>query len=168
MLSVMKKINAYTLMELIVVMVTSIIVITLAYKVFDLISHQYLQFVRYNESVYEVYQASALMATDFRESEYIVKNPEGVTCVYKNKEIVYNIGSNITVRSVDLVRDTFRIKAENVRYYFSDKEVIDVNKYVDQIKFEDVEKSELFHYQKIYAADFFMRDSTLIQYNERN
>lgn len=153
----MKRISAFTLMEVIIVMIISMIVVSLTYKTLDIVSMQYRQFSKSRKHIYELSLLETLLTKDFANSEYLKRMNDGVMCKYRDKNVVYTFNDGFIVRSEGTITDTFNIMPREIKYYFSDKEVKNTNSYIDKVAFVYVQEgSKFFIYKKVYAADFFL------------
>lgn len=158
----MRKIDAFTLMEVIIVMIISMIVISLTYKTLDIVSMQYRQFNKNSKQVYELSLMETLLTKDFANSEYVKRVSNGMMCGFKRKSILYTFDDSSMIRVEGAVSDTFNIVPNNVRYYFSDKNVSNINGYIDRVVFvSNLSNSKLFTYRKIYASDFLLNTQAI-------
>lgn len=158
----MRKIDAFTLMEVIIVMIISMIVISLTYKTLDIVSMQYRQFSKNSKQVYELSLMETLLTKDFANSEYVKRVSNGMICRFKRKSILYIFDNSSMIRVEGAVSDTFNIVPNDVRYYFSDKNVSNINGYIDRVVFmSNLSNSKLFTYRKIYASDFLLNTQTI-------
>jgi len=161
----MNRISAFTLMEVIIVMIISMIVVSLTYKTLDIVTMQYRQFSKSRKHIYELSLIETLLTKDFTNSEYLKRMNDGVMCKYRDKNVIYIFDDRFIVRSEGTMADTFNIMPRDIKYYFSDKEVKDINNYIDKVAFVYVqESSKLFIHKKVYAADFFL-NTRAIQLN---
>lgn len=153
----MRKISAFTLMEIIIVMIISMIVISLTYKTLDIVTMQFRQFGKSRKHIYELSLVETLLTKDFANSACILRAEEGILCKYSDKDIFYIFGDDYMVRREGSIVDTFNIKPRLVKYYFYEQEVRDLNSYIDKVTFiHEQENTKFFTYRKVYAADFFL------------
>lgn len=160
----MKKISGYTVFELIIVMLISLIVVSIAYKVYDIVLRNYYQHTQYNERISRISLLDVLLMKDFSESKYVIRNGNGIECFYTDKKVAYEWQPGFVVRNEEKISDTFEIEAENVYFKYGALPVSTTSGVIDYLGFEVKKGDHLqyFIYRKVYAADF------LIQHDELN
>jgi prepilin-type N-terminal cleavage/methylation domain-containing protein len=161
------KIPGYTIIELIVVMVISTIVVSIAYKTYDIVFTQYLRVRSQNEQIRQLSLLDLLLEKDFANSNYVMNVDEGIVCNYSGKQVVYSLNNRFIVRSERSVSDTFRVMAQNIQFAYSNKAIEESNRLIDKFSFEHQDKEHLlyFRYRKVYAAEFLMNEEVLSKTN---
>jgi prepilin-type N-terminal cleavage/methylation domain-containing protein len=151
----MKKIKAYSLVELMVVMVIGTITIAVAYQGYLLFYQQFLSFKTVVNHNAELSLFDALLDSDIKDSKEVKKRASGIVCRYKEREVLYNWSDNYVTRKQELVTDTFYFKISNLKLMFNSKDAQD-NELIDELSFEKNDiKEEVtpFIYKKWYGAD---------------
>jgi hypothetical protein len=159
----MIKIKAYTILELIVVMIISTLVIAITYKAYDVVLWQYMQFKNNSDKISKLIILDVLLTRDFSESDYVILREErGIDCVYQEKQIGYYFLQEKIIREDQSSVDTFFIKIENIQYKQNGISTSKLNMLVDEIRFENLDETvHHFIYKKVYGADFLMRQEEL-------
>jgi type II secretory pathway component PulJ len=156
---VKKKIEAYTIMEMIVVMIIGLIVVSIAYKTFDLVLKQFNQFRKSNEQTARLSLMDMLFEKDFSESNYVKRTGSGIAVGYSDRTVSYYWEKKFIVRQDLAAADTFFVASENHRYHYLDLEITASDKYIDRLAFESLEDGQqhVFIYHKIYGAGPLMK-----------
>jgi hypothetical protein len=143
-------------MEMIVVMIISAIVVSMAYVVFTKVNVLSMKLRLLYQANYRLILFDKLLYTDVAHAEYIQKTAEGFICVYKQEQHEYRIQEDI-IRIQGSQTDTFAFfKDVVVQYaYLNDK-----NSIVKAITIEALSDEEAIHllYAKEYGADVLVND----------
>ncbi len=158
MSKLMIKLKAYTVMEVIVVMIISAIVISICYTSFDIISSQYRTYKEHNEKVNRSLLLDVLLNKDFNACEAVKITDEGFECAYRGKKIYYEISETKLIRMEEQVTDTFAVSSGTITFGFLGKEVSTPGAFVSSLSFTTLEKEmeQHYFYSKEYGADFLM------------
>jgi len=146
-------IKAFTILELLVVLIISAIVIDLGISVYQIAFKGFSSYRKINKKINEVSLLNSLLYSDVTKSIKIQKASNGVDLINSNDRIVsYLIEENWITRRQDSITDTFYLSIEKVELKFKDEEVNEIEKPIDEIYFETkiLKKSELFHFKKEY------------------
>jgi prepilin-type N-terminal cleavage/methylation domain-containing protein len=150
-----RKLRAFTIIELIIVMLISSVVITIAYTGLGVFYRQYTQFKHTQEAVSQTLLLDRLLTLDFSNCNYVEKKEGGITCVYADKEIAYQLTDEYILRTEKQTADTFFMP--NLRYqtFFLQEEVYMAEKMIDELGIDYLHSEENLHvsYTKKYAAD---------------
>lgn len=115
----MRKINAFTLLELLIAMIISSIVISFGYGVYSLLFKQYLSYKKAKTEIVNTMQFNAIMNNDFCNSEEITFNDNTIAIFRKNKApLRYLFNDHFILRKTDEITDTFKIAAANIQEKF--------------------------------------------------
>lgn len=155
----MKKLKAFTLVELLVTMLISSIVIGICYTSYQIVSKQFNDYKALNEKTVEVMLLNELIEKDFLQADSVMKDNMNVVCFNNNNQITYNFNNNRILRKQTEVQDTFFIQSENVQLKFDDKIAENYQSLIDELSFEAkvIGEQEHFIYRKTYAADVLIR-----------
>jgi len=149
-------IKAYTLMEMIVVMIISAIIVSMAYVVFTKVNVLAITLKKLYQANYQVVLLDKLVYADIEHADRVVKTADGFVCEFKNEKHTYHI-SDVIVRTQQHQIDTFAfIKDINMVFTFlSERETV-----IKTVKIEGVyEEEELnLFYAKEYGADVYVND----------
>lgn len=155
-----KKIRAFTILELSVVMAISGIVFAISYSAYNIINRQYSEFKDASEKIMDVSTLNAVLTKDFFEAKEIRKNgKELLIKLMGGSEVIYRFESDALIRKVNDVNDTFE-NSGNVKTSFFGKEQTENNGLIDEFYCEMGDKAFPLHIKKYYAADI------LIELNE--
>ncbi|MBC7488003.1 MAG: prepilin-type N-terminal cleavage/methylation domain-containing protein [Cytophagaceae bacterium] len=151
----MNKVKAYTVMEMIVVMIISSIVITMSYAVFTrvvLLNHKVGDIYRKN---YNVILFNRLMTVDFVNSEQVLKDAYGFSCVYKDHTVFYEINDFLS-RKQSIVTDTlFSLTNTEIEYEYIDKDKKIIKSIIVSGKADQQPLKLIYH--KLYGSDLLMK-----------
>lgn len=115
----MKKLGAFTLMELLIAMIVSSIVIAFGYSVYSIIYKQYLTYKTSKTEIVSTMQFNTTMNNDFINSVEITFAENTVTIFNKNKEpLHYKFNDDNILRMNNEVTDTFKLAAVNMKEKF--------------------------------------------------
>lgn len=161
----MKKLPAFTLMELLIGMIISSIVIGFGYATYALIYKQYLNYKSVKEQLVETVQLHAALSTDLRYSELISFRDDKLTFYPKNApELTYRFYDDWITRTDRELTDTFHIAVTDIRkqFIFPDNEL-----FVKQFSFEatTLKEKEYFNFVKNYSSETLMNYKALLQTN---
>ena len=155
-------IRSFTLLEMVVVMLLSSIIIAIAYQGYILFYRQYLSFKKNTEANSKISLLDSRIFSDCADSREIRKSAEGLTFIFKDKKIVYELRGEAIIRHQAVMIDTFKFNAPVISMNFNGKQVFE-NDLVDEIKIEtqDGEETMEFRYVKKYGADVIINNPKL-------
>lgn len=159
----MRKLKAYTIMEMTVVMFISAIVMSIAFKSYYLLSSSFVDFKRRYQRVGEVAMLDRLITLDFVRSREVVKTDEGFDCVFEENKINYVLFPEFILRNQMGVEDTFFVNPESIQYKFLDEVVEEEGKIMNELIFENMVEGETqyFQYKKEYGSDKLMEQNKI-------
>jgi prepilin-type N-terminal cleavage/methylation domain-containing protein len=151
----MNNIKAYTIMEMMVVMIISSVVVTMSYAVFSRV-------VLLNQKVgviyhknYNVILFNRLLSADFFNSEKVIKEPYGFSCHYKDHVVSYELNEYLC-RKQDVVSDTLQSLLNTaIEYEYMDSEKKIIKAMVISGDYDQQPLRML--YQKPYGSDLLMK-----------
>ena len=145
-------------MELLVTMVISSIVISIAFVAYEIIYKQYYSYKNTNDKIRECLTLKTTLNNDFILSEKIIKSAKGLSMIDRMGKILsYNLSKDYIIRELDEVRDTFFLPIENLQIKFQKHDQVE-NEYIDEFSFEALlfNEKEEFHFFKQYGCDRIM------------
>jgi hypothetical protein len=153
----MTKIKAYTISEMLVVMLLSAIVISVAYTVLNIFNLQYLNYKNTRDDIYNLDLLDRLMVVDFSNADNIIKDENRYIFNFPARQVTYAFSDSLISRTENQVEDRFEFQTKGVSALFFKIEVQPLA-LVDELRFEIVIKDQNFnfHYQKLYAADVLL------------
>ena len=113
----MKKISAFTIMEVIVVMILSAVVISLGYSVLRLIQDEFIMFHDRDNSLTNADQLDLTLSRDFERANQILfnKNSAELTFVDESRSVItYRLVDSLILRSSTKI-DTFNTSAFSLK-----------------------------------------------------
>lgn len=156
----MNKIKAFSILELIVVMLISMIVMGIAYQGYLLFHKQFLSFKKNADKIADLSLMDRLLHSDISDSRIVLKNSKGIDCIYPDKTIIYEWEDTYALRKDAGLIDTFHLTAlEGITFTFLSKpantfEMVDELVFIDKTK----ESQKVFHYLKKYGADIIINN----------
>jgi len=155
----MKKIRAFTIIELVVVMVISGIAISIAGLSYDIINMQMLNYETTSARLLSTIQFNHLLKTDFIQAKKVIKEQGSLKFVSENKnEISYYFDEDNIIRRMAYLADTFQLSVFNVKQQLINEVQKNDGDLVDELSFQltNLEHTQYFHYYKTYGADVLM------------
>ena len=127
------KFSAFTILELILVMILSGLVISIGYLAYSIANQQLTSYRTTSKKIEDFSQFSKIIKSDFAKSERIIKKGGGFECQHLEETISYNIQYDFVARSSSLGSDTFSINiiratfmADNEKKAFNADEITKV------------------------------------------
>lgn len=152
----MRKLAAFTLLEVTIAMLLISIVLGITYTAYRLVSRNYMAYASKQESMAVFLTADQLLKQDFLQARGIVKLGDGEGLQFSSPEglITYRFADGYLLRDQYTLRiDTFKI-AVKVPGFFFEGEPAGADGKVDQLHFEtQLEGTPLIlNYKKLYSA----------------
>lgn len=147
-----KKIPAYTLSEMIVVLLLTTIVVGLAFSVLQLVQKQ-IRFIQTNwEKTTEIRKLEQSLSLDFNRYHQIRYNPNEKRISFKNvvDSTFYQIRDSLFISE----KDTFQVRVNSIQFYRHGQEVLEGK--MDAIKLKthkDFQEKEIFVFRINTAKD---------------
>lgn len=114
----MSKLKAYTISELVVVMVLTAIVISIAGSVFLMIKKQYSMYQTKNRKCYDLSLFTYLINRDIENAEQITWADNELNLIQSSKEYVYGFEDEYVTRQQLQLIDTFYFKTIDLNIKF--------------------------------------------------
>lgn len=151
-----RKIKAFTLSEMIVVLILTVIVVGLAFSVLTLVQKQMLSIQANFEKSSEINRLETALYIDFHKLSDIQFLSEDNTLKLKSEldSISYQFDANKIIRA----KDTFNISINNKQFFFSGE--LTNNGTIDAIKLEtskDTQNQPIFVFKQNDATQFMKR-----------
>lgn len=107
------KLSAFTILEVIIVMLLISVVMAMAYAIFFMVSSYEAKMNMNNESQNEYLLASAVFRRDIENADYLeIGADSSLACVSSQKNVNYRIIDHFFMRTVDGLSDTLLRKKE--------------------------------------------------------
>ncbi|PWS28866.1 hypothetical protein DHW03_03260 [Pedobacter yonginense] len=131
----MKKINAFTLLEVTFAMLLSAICVGICYTAYGLIGDYYQHFREKNEQTDEVLALRQVLEKDFLGSRAIVRSEKGINLLSDSSAVQYGFEAGFVTRAIgQLHTDTFKLRTEALNAFFEGRETQQTDT-LDQIRF---------------------------------
>lgn len=154
----MKRLPAFTLTDVIVTMIISMLVMGIAFSVFRFSYNQISDYQKANDDYKELYQLYNVMQEDFHRSSECNYRQNELQMLMQGgyKEYLYTLSTDMIIRKTDISSDTFNINIENIVAKFNNEEQI--SGIIDEIDFDVSKKGVTLPYKfvKEYAAEMQM------------
>lgn len=158
-----RKIAAFTILEMVVVMLLTAMVVTIAFKSLE-ITLQNFQRQKTNDSALAKFALlDRLLTTDVHRSLKVTKFKNGFKCLYANGKLVeYITFPEAIIRNQGVVLDTFNIENSKVALLFENKATMRDNQLIDSISIDYLYKgiSLSSSYTKVYTSDMLQSNDT--------
>lgn len=151
-----KKIKAFTLLELSVVMAVAGMVFAISYSAYYIISRQYNEFKNSSERLLNISTLNAVLTRDFAEAKNIKKAGDDLLLEKRDgRQVTYRFEPDALIRKIEEVEDRFA-EVLNPRISFLGEEQAESNGLVDEFYCEIGKEAFPLHIKKQYAADVLM------------
>lgn len=154
-----RRTDAFTLQELLVVMILSGILLATTYYGLQTVQQYYQSFNRRSERTLRYQTLHHLLQRDFRRAEYIVRQDKAIVCYLTNGTITYDFTDEAVVRTQGELHESFPGSAQDMQAYFRSEPMVLNNHPIDKLRFTLTVQEEVlpFRIQKTYAADQLMK-----------
>jgi len=154
----MDKLKAFTLLEMIVVMILMGLVTGIAFYAYEIISSQYYTYQQSMDHNNQLLLFEKTLMQDISKSEYLEKTTEGFQCIFPDKSIKYDFAGDYVLRTIT-VPDTFFIKIENDSASFFNKTILSAGDPIQKLSFTVLVKEDTLNHVfiKTYGADVLIR-----------
>ena len=156
----MRKIKAFTIIELVVVMILSGIIIGIVYSAYQIVNSQYGNYIKANKRITSEAVLTMLLNKDFASAHFIKKEGERIFFFdAENKVNTYRFEDDFIIRNSNAVVDTFFIPTLNIEMLFLSQAQGSYNGMIDELYFESAAvEGQIFRFKKLYAADVLMEN----------
>lgn len=155
----MKRANAFTIIELCVVMLLSAIVTGIAFFTLNIFQNSVRRYKSDAGQMADLALLHRLLAQDFWQSRQIRHTEEGIQVLGRKGTVSYAFSPNYILRSKEDLVDTFHFEHGQLLRRFEQEEIVVPGLLVDEISFDLIHKGESqpFYFYKRYAADVLMQ-----------
>jgi prepilin-type N-terminal cleavage/methylation domain-containing protein len=152
----MKKLSAFTLMELLIGMIISSIVITFGYLAYQLITKQYLSYKTIKQVLVDASQFHTTFTNDLQNAEIANASESKIFLFYKNTPALeYEFAEKYIIRKREDLTDTFKIVSTHIKQecLFPEEK-----SFLQHFSFEVnlLNELEVFNFEKIYSSETLM------------
>jgi hypothetical protein len=147
----MKKIAAFTLMELIIGMIVSSIVVGTCYSGYLITSKQYNKYEVLKEEVNNIWQLHTCLTTDIKRAESLTYTENHLTLKNDSLLLVYVFNDSCITRSVNETTDTFHFSPLEINPVFVDETNSNLTKQFS-FKISLFNEQQSLYYTKEYDA----------------
>ena len=158
----MKKLKAFTLLELLIGMVVSGLVVTFCLLGYFIVNKQFSNYRKVKQETSTVATLCNVMSNDFQSSKRILKNSETeFACEFNEKQILYKLDKGLVLRNDLNIIDTFQVATQNVQFVSLESRYEGTLKLISKISFEAMllNEYEPFNFVKNYDAATLINDS---------
>lgn len=150
----MKKLPAFTLMELLVTMVLSTIVVAAAFTGYEIMAGRYGSYQQVNTGIREAAWMNGLLLKDMQRAQQVTAT--GKTIVLSaapEQPVTYEFRDAYVLRRSHELTDTFYVAIKNAAPLFN-RQPVNAGDVIDELQLEAVigEEPERFVYRKNYPA----------------
>jgi len=155
----MSRLKAFTMVELLVVMVLSGILVGLAFLMFQIIQQQFVTYQTSGNSALTSDNIQRLIQYDFQYADLVKTNNNQLICQHTDRTIHYLFEEQNIIRWLenrDLPEDTFKINTKDLTCFFNNKPIENgvVNKCSVNIRYSNSWLT--IHQHKTYSAQQLM------------
>jgi prepilin-type N-terminal cleavage/methylation domain-containing protein len=149
-----RRIKAFTLIELTVVMLISGFLFGIAYLSLRIFQKRYQQFEASTTQLLEVSQAEHLLFQDFAKATCVEAEEQILHFSHDSTQVNYHFSDEYLLRQQLSLMDTFHLSCRPRKLYLLGKELLNGRGLVDELVFDCEVQGEVlnFHFQKRYAA----------------
>lgn len=149
------KLKSFTLIEMVIVMIISGIIISIAYFSFFIIAQRFNSFSSSSRSLMEIGTLNNLLAEDFNDAKSVNVEGDEILVIKDSSSIHYLFEEEYILRQQESLIDTFKLIAEKKKYYLNNREFFLYAGKIDELEFNCEYNKELFyfHFKKNYGAD---------------
>jgi len=160
-----KRVKAFTIMEISIVMLISAIVIGIAYTAFNIINQSYSSFQHKNEDIAVLVRLDELLRKDFSRANTISRTTNGIFVKTGIDSVTYEFEPDFTVR-ISTIIDTFKLNVQDVVTTFETSPITAISPVTEQNRIDELNFSILFENEKIpYYYHKQYSSSNLIERN---
>ena len=152
-----KKLPAFTLLELIAVLILSGIITLMAYHVLGITRSYYHKFQQKEKAISTISQLAMIIDRDFRKAKAIAGDESNIIFDFQTHQVAYRFMSSYIVRNQSNVRDTFHLAVHDIALKRIDRENNKNNPIGELQLVVGGRDSVFFHFNKNYDAAALFR-----------
>jgi len=161
----LRKVRAFTILEVTVTMLITAVVIAITFTSFSVILKYYHSVNKKNSDVMELASLDHLLRRDFDRADTIFTSAQGITINEGGKSIIYIFDPAFVIRKAAAI-DTFKLQTGDLWTGFENIQIKPVNieqedNLIDELSFSiSCNQEEIpYHYKKNYSSqNLFNRD----------
>lgn len=149
----MKKLNAFTLIEIIMTMLLSVVVFSLIFWAYSISIKNYVQYNEFNSKLLSLSELDYILEQDFFKAKEVRLIPKGIKIDFKDaNDIEYNFEEEFIIRKQSEKIDSFLFTNQNLAFFLNDNLSGNIDGLIDQLTFEinKGEKTFPFSFKKHY------------------
>jgi prepilin-type N-terminal cleavage/methylation domain-containing protein len=150
---IQRHVKAFTLLELVVVLVISALLFRLAYAALSLVQHQQQIFEHHSTTLSQISTWQQALAADFRRAHYVEATGDELRCQLPLGLVVYTWRDSVLTRRRDEIEDTLAVPVQAGTYFW--RRLPRTKGLVDEASFLLVVARDTFYLQATahYAAE---------------
>ena len=151
----MRKIKAYTLMEVTVAMLLSAITIAICYAVYTIMTGYFSSFKDKTNEAEELLYFKHVMERDIQRSNHLLYNENSIEMLGDSTSINYIFTDSSILRNLNTQRtDTFKVVAVDLKVFFEQQEIL-MPDTIDRLSFDlRLGKTKIpLQFNKFYSAN---------------
>ena len=162
----MKRLKAFTILEVMVTMVISTIVIGGGFSAYEMSVKQYKLYEHISSVMNQVSAFHSVFERDIADSKTILARDRAIECIQKDKTVWYEFRGDYILRNLTSARDTFHVENDSLLLSFKNTEQSNVGGLVDRVKVRISLKGEKqsIIINKLYGADCIMAKTMADKY----
>jgi prepilin-type N-terminal cleavage/methylation domain-containing protein len=156
----MKKVRAFSLIELLVAMVISSVVIASAYFMYSMFSKDLIDYKGHINKLSDAVVLNGILEHDINLAQAVKKNSSnGIRIEQGSANIDYEWQEDAVLRKTDLSTDTFHLFLKDVELNFMNTEQTVTGSLIDVLKFNSsTDGREItFSFEKKYGSDMLVK-----------
>ena len=156
-----RRTRAFTLQELLIVMILSSILLSTAYYGLRVVQQYYHDFSQRSARNLRYQTLQSQLQQDFSRATHVEKEENVIVCYLTNQVVSYEFSDEAVVRTQGTLSETFPGSAQDMRCYFQEDEVVFNRQPISELRFTMEVEAELlsFRAHKTYAADALINTS---------
>jgi type II secretory pathway component PulJ len=131
----LKKLNAFTILELIVAMVISSLVIGAGFMGYEMVVKQDGAYRNISSGINDAVIFHSVLGNDITKAKNLKVSGNGLICNYEDKSVKYDFNKNVILRKLNSLTDTFKISNDSLVLFYKGAEQKAEGALVDQVKF---------------------------------
>lgn len=154
----MKKLKAFTLMELMIGMIIGSIVVGFCYMGYSIIWKQFIDFKKTKQEINNTIQFNEILMNDFSRSEKILFSDNQLAFHSDSSVIIYNFTETFILRSNNDNTDTFKFVTSELQPQYLEEIKSVSTGIIKSFSFNAkiLDNEEKFSFYKAYSASFLM------------
>lgn len=158
----MNKVKAFTIAEMIVIMMLTAITVSAAFALYRIVAFQWNNYQLTTKHIYSALSFERYLTQDIQFCDEVVYQDHSLTCSWPDKQVRYSFEDSVVIRTGSLV-DTFPIGLHQVEVYWQNQPVMNVASSIDRIHLIAMPGEDTLEYtiQKQYASDILFRKNSM-------